>query len=58
MSPFAVIWLLLIALVNLRALAGMVTAWVWAIGRLWARQPLLPAAKPRGVPWGAGSVVP
>ena len=57
MSPFAVIGLLLIALVICTALAGMVTAWTWAIGRLWTGQPLLPATKPRPVPWGIGSVL-
>jgi len=57
MSPFAVFGLLLISLVICATLAGMVTAWTWAIGRLWTGQPLLPATKPRVVPWGIGSVL-
>ena len=57
MSPLAAFGLLLISLVICTALAGMVTAWTWAIGRLWAGKPLLPASKPRPVPWGIGGVL-
>ncbi len=57
MSPFAAFGLLLIKLAICAALAGMVTAWTWASGRIWARQPLLPAKKSRVVPWGVGSVL-
>jgi membrane protease YdiL (CAAX protease family) len=57
MSPFAAFGLVLISLIICAALAGMVTAWIWAIGRLWKGQRLLPSAKPRAVPWGTGSVL-
>jgi membrane protease YdiL (CAAX protease family) len=38
-------------------LTGMVRAWAWAIGRLRQRETLLPAPKPRTVPWGFGSIL-
>jgi membrane protease YdiL (CAAX protease family) len=57
MSPHAAFWFVVISVWVCAALAGMVAAWIWAVGRLLAGHPLLPDAKPRAVPWGAGSVV-
>src|SRR4051794_33276807 len=38
-------------------LVGMLLAWAWAIGQLWAGRALVPIHSPRVVPWGGGSVV-
>lgn len=38
-------------------LFAMLVAWSWAIGRLWKREPLLPRARPRKVPWGLGTLL-
>src|SRR4051812_39867394 len=66
MPPSPPIGLILIALVLCAMLAAMFTTWVWAIGRLVSRVPLLPdpepdateaGAAPHMVPWGVGSVL-
>jgi membrane protease YdiL (CAAX protease family) len=57
MAPHARFWLVLISAALCLALAGMCTAWLWALGRLWSRRGLLAQAKPRAVPWGTGSVL-
>jgi membrane protease YdiL (CAAX protease family) len=57
MPPHVVFMVSLISLVLCMALAGMVTAWIWALGRLWSGKPLLPEAKPRTVPWRTSSVL-
>src|SRR5438093_1155537 len=57
MAPHVAFWLFLISAAICLALAGMATAWTWAVGRLWLGQPLLPHAKPRTVPWRTGTVL-
>jgi membrane protease YdiL (CAAX protease family) len=57
MAPHAAFWLSLISAALCLALAGMVTAWTWALGRLWSGRPLLPAGTYRPVPWRTGSVL-
>jgi membrane protease YdiL (CAAX protease family) len=57
MAPHVAFWLVLISAALCLALAGMCTAWLWALGRLWSGQPLLTQVKPRAVPWRAGSVL-
>jgi membrane protease YdiL (CAAX protease family) len=47
---------MLVPLALLMMAVAMIRAWAWAIRRLAERRPLLPPAKPRDVPWGAGSV--
>jgi membrane protease YdiL (CAAX protease family) len=56
-SPSA--WLVLITLLLFAALMGMLTASIWALGRLLARQPIFPVLQkaPQRVPWGVGSVL-
>ena len=49
--------LVLLGWLALVLLAASLAAWAWAIGRLNRGRPLLPEAKPRRVPWGAGSVL-
>ena len=46
-----------LATVIMSLLVGMLFAWAWAIGRLWAGRALLPTNSPRVVPWGGGSVL-
>ncbi len=46
-----------LATVVMGLLLGMLLAWTWAIGRLWAGQELLPSKAPLVVPWGGGSVL-
>jgi membrane protease YdiL (CAAX protease family) len=57
MAPHVAFWLVLISAALCLALAGMCTAWLWALGRLWSGHALLPQAKPRAVPWRTGSVL-
>jgi membrane protease YdiL (CAAX protease family) len=57
MAPHVAFWLVLISAALCLALAGMCTAWLWALGRLWSGPPLLPQVKPRAVPWRTGSVL-
>jgi membrane protease YdiL (CAAX protease family) len=57
MPPRALVPLLLLQFLFVSILAAMGLAWTWAIGRLFNRQPLLPEAKPRIVPWGTGTVL-
>jgi membrane protease YdiL (CAAX protease family) len=51
-SPAAV----LAGLFTLAALGAMLAMWVWTVQQLVQGRRLLPEAKPRIVPWGAGSV--
>jgi membrane protease YdiL (CAAX protease family) len=46
-----------LATILISVLVGMIFAWIWAIGRLWAGQMLLPENSPRAVPWGGKSVL-
>ncbi|MGE5755539.1 MAG: lysostaphin resistance A-like protein [Planctomycetaceae bacterium] len=57
MPPRAPFLLSFLQFILLSILVAMALAWTWAIGRLINRQPLLPEAKPRIVPWGTGSVL-
>lgn len=49
-------WLIAAYWLALLAMAGSLTAWVWALARLVRGRPLLTDDAPRVVPWGAGSV--
>jgi membrane protease YdiL (CAAX protease family) len=57
MPPHVRLWLVLVSALIFVTLAAMFGAWSWALGRLWSRQPLLPRARPRVVPWGVATVL-
>ncbi len=58
-TPGVTLAIFLLIVLASAVLASMGAAWVWVLGRILKRQPLLPTASdlPRRVPWGPGSLI-